>query len=83
MNYQLKIWFSNDIQIFPNPFKDNFWVNANAEIICVIDLSGRQLDFTISLDQNNQLVSFEGEKGMYFLMYKTKEEVKAYLIMKE
>lgn len=73
----------NDINIFPNPFKDEFILSGNAEIIGVTDLSGRQLDITISQDQNNQHVSFEGEKGMYYLMYKMKDEVKVYSIIKE
>jgi len=71
---------SETIQIYPNPTNGNFVVNidkVNAKIVSysIVDLQGRTIEFTSSI-QNSQIeININQAKGIYIFVLKTETEV--------
>jgi len=68
------------IEIYPNPTTGNFVVNMdnmNEQIISysIVDLQGRAIDFTSSIDNNQIEININQAKGIYIFVLETESKV--------
>jgi hypothetical protein len=59
-----------ETRIWPNPASDRFSIGSNAQIIEILDISGRQVSFQILQTDNSQTIVLQSAKpGIYILRW--------------
>jgi hypothetical protein len=59
-----------ETRIWPNPASDRFSIGSNAQIIDLLDISGRQISFQVLQNVNSQTIVLHSAKpGIYILRW--------------
>ena len=57
----------NSPKAYPNPNSGSFYLSPEVEALAVFDLTGRNVDFNKSLDDDQQRIDLHGASGIYIL----------------
>jgi hypothetical protein len=64
------LWKDRGTRIWPNPASDNFSINKSAQIISIIDVSGRPASFKLIESENSNIIQLDSPApGIYMIRW--------------